>query len=227
MATIAYVRVSTDGQAESGNGLDAQRAAILSWAERNGDPVAAIYEDAGVSGAAALDKRPGLLSAIAELHRGDILVVAKRDRLSRGDVVALAMIEASVARKGARIVSVAGEGTAGDEPSDLLMRRLVDAFAEYERRIIAGRTRSALAAKRKRGERVGSIPFGFDLGDDGKSLITNPAEQSAIALMTELRARGASLRRIADELDARGIKPKGGKSWSFLSVRAILARSAA
>lgn len=59
-----------------------------------------------------------------------MLIVAKRDRLGR-DPMVVAMIESAVKRKGARIVSAAGEGTDSDSPTDILMRRMVDAFAEY------------------------------------------------------------------------------------------------
>ena len=66
------------------------------------------------------EKRPVLLDAIAALGPGDILMVAKRDRLSRGDPFVTAMIEAAVQRAGARILSAAGEGTESDEPSSIL-----------------------------------------------------------------------------------------------------------
>jgi DNA invertase Pin-like site-specific DNA recombinase len=95
-------------------------------------------------------------------------LVAKRDRLGRY-VIAVAMIERLVTKSGARVVSAAGEGTDSDDPAALLMRRLIDSFAEYERALIAARTRAALAAKRRRGERVsGIIPFGYQLADDGR-----------------------------------------------------------
>jgi DNA invertase Pin-like site-specific DNA recombinase len=70
------------------------------------------------------------MAAINELDNGDILLVAKRDRLGR-DPLVLAMIESTVARAGAKIVSAAGEGTESDEPSAILMRRMIDAFSEY------------------------------------------------------------------------------------------------
>ena len=154
MATIAYLRVSTDQQTQSGAGLDAQHDACL----RVAGELAGVYRDEGVSGKTGLDKRPALLEAIAELGKGDVLIVAKRDRLGR-DPLVVAMIESAVQRKGARIVSAAGEGTDSDSPTDVLMRRMVDAFAEYERLIIGARTKAALQAKKQRGERTGSIPY--------------------------------------------------------------------
>jgi DNA invertase Pin-like site-specific DNA recombinase len=158
---FAYLRVSTDKQAESGLGLDAQRAGVTVCAARLGLPLVAVLTDAGTSGSLAIEDRPVLLDAVALLKRGDVLIVAKRDRLGR-DVIAVAMIERLVTKRGARVVSAAGEGTDSDDPSGLLMRRLIDSFSEYERLIIGARTRSALAAKRRRGERIsGFLPFGY------------------------------------------------------------------
>jgi site-specific DNA recombinase len=150
MRAIGYVRVSTDQQAESGLGLEAQEAAITVAASRLGVELARVFVDAAVSGKLAIEDRPVLLDAVATLRRGDVLLIAKRDRLGR-DVVAVALIERLVAKRGARVVSAAGEGTDSDDPAALLMRRLIDSFAEYERALIAARTRAALAAKRRRG----------------------------------------------------------------------------
>src|SRR5262245_9545612 len=158
---IGYVRVSTEQQAESGLGIDAQAASITAAASRIGIALWRTFTDAGASGGLAIEERPVLLDAVATLRRGDMLLVAKRDRLGR-DVIAVAMIERLVAKRGARVVSAAGEGTDSDDPAALLMRRLIDSFAEYERALIAARTRAALGAKRRRGERVsGIIPFGY------------------------------------------------------------------
>jgi DNA invertase Pin-like site-specific DNA recombinase len=125
MRTIAYLRVSTE---EQSLGLDAQRAACEAYCQKQGLEMNEVFSDEGLSGGLSFEKRPGILNAIASTNKGDVLVVAKRDRLSRGDVLAMAMIEAAIARKGARIVSAAGEGTESEDPSSILMRRMVDAF---------------------------------------------------------------------------------------------------
>lgn len=224
MRFIVYQRVSTDEQAESGAGLAGQLDMCRQHAQRCGGSLVGPFADEGVSGAAGLDKRPQLLAAIAELSRGDSLLVAKRDRLGR-DPIAVAMIEAAVRRKGARVVSVAGEGTENDDPTSVLMRRLVDAFAEYERLLIGARTRAAMQAKIRRGHRCGAVRFGYDLSADGKTLIDNPAEQATIRLIRELRSGGASLRSIAETLNGRAVATKEGRaSWKHTTVRGILAR---
>ncbi len=226
MNAAIYLRVSTGEQAESGAGLAAQADACRAFAQAQGWTVLGEYSDAGASGAAGLDKRPGLLEAVADLGRGSVLLVAKRDRLGR-DAIVLAMIESAVARKGARIVSAAGEGTESDEPTAILMRRLIDAFSEFERHVIKARTRSAMQAKRRRGERVGQIPFGWTLEADGRTLSPDPAEQAVIEKIRELRAAGHTLRAIASELTRQGITTREGHAtWTHQTVASILKRSA-
>jgi DNA invertase Pin-like site-specific DNA recombinase len=153
---IGYLRVSTEHQAESGLGLEGQEAALRGAAARLRLTLVCIRVDAGTSGTLGIEDRPVLLDAVAALKRGDVVLVAKRDRLGR-DVIAVAMIERLVAKRGARVISAAGEGTDSDDPAAMLMRRMIDAFSEYERLLIAARTRVALAAKRQRGERVSGI----------------------------------------------------------------------
>lgn len=216
MTTIAYLRVSTEQQTQSGAGLDAQHDACLRVA---GD-LAGVYRDEGVSGKTGLDKRPALLEAIAQLSKGDVLIVAKRDRLGR-DPLVVAMIESAVKRKGARIVSAAGEGTDSDSPTDILMRRMVDAFAEYERLVIGARTKAALQAKKARGERTGSIPYGYRC-EDGVNLVPDEKEQEAVAMIRELNAKGLSLRNIAGRLEAKGYISRSGKLWHPQTISNIL-----
>src|SRR6187455_734469 len=119
---IGYLRVSTDQQAESGLGLEAQEAAIRSAASRAKLEVVSVFVDAGTSGKLAIEDRPVLMEAVGALRRGDVLLVAKRDRLAR-DVIAIALIERLIAKRGARVISAAGEGTDSDDPSGMLMRR--------------------------------------------------------------------------------------------------------
>jgi DNA invertase Pin-like site-specific DNA recombinase len=230
----ASTRVSTDEQAESGLGLAAQEAACQLCAARLGLELASIHADEGVCSVDPIDKRPALLEAIASLSKGDVLIIAKRDRLGR-DPIVVAMIEAAIRRRGARIVSAAGEGTEGDGPTDVLMRRIVDAFGEYERLVIKARTRAALAVKKDRSEKTGgAIPFGFELGPDKpgangtsiKTLVHCPAEQEVLSVMKTLRASGMTLQEIAAELNARGIERREGGVWEHSYVSRLLKKVA-
>lgn len=91
MQAVAYLRVSTDEQADSRAGLEAQADSCRRYASGLGAELIGPFADEGVGGASGLDKRPGLLQAIGELQKGDILLVAKRDRLGR-DPIVVAMI---------------------------------------------------------------------------------------------------------------------------------------
>src|SRR4051794_29255249 len=177
MLAVVYLRVSTEEQSISGAGLNAQLDACRAHAARLGWELAgpAPFADEGIGGAVGLDRRPALLDAVAAMETGGVLLIAKRDRLGR-DPLVIAMIEAAVRRKKGRIISAAGEGTEDDEPSSILMRRMVDAFSEYERLVIKARTRAALRAKKRRRERTGGVPYGADLAEDGRTLVENPRE---------------------------------------------------
>src|SRR4051794_39498727 len=81
---IGYVRVSTEEQADSGLGLEAQRAKLAEEARRRGWDLVGVLADEGVS-AKEMDSRPGLQAALDRVESGDaqILLVSKLDRLSR------------------------------------------------------------------------------------------------------------------------------------------------
>jgi DNA invertase Pin-like site-specific DNA recombinase len=108
-----------------------------------------------------------------------------------------------------------------------LVLNVLMSVAQWERETIGERTRDALQHKIKvKGERCDKVRFGYNLGEDGKTLVPNPVEQEAIRLMKELRRAGKSYPAIAAELDARGIRTKEGGKWLPMTVRNILLRAA-
>ncbi len=226
MKIYAYLRVSTDQQADSGAGLAAQIDACKKWATQQNNSLAGVFTDEEISGSTGLDKRPALMEAINLLEKGDVLLVAKRDRLGR-DPIAVAMIEAAVQRKHAKTLSSSGEGTENDDPSSILMRRMIDAFAEFERNIITGRTKAAMQAKKARGERVGHIPFGSCLSEDGICLKEDTQEQSILSQIRELKKQGLSTRTIADEMNKREAFNRGGAKWNHASIHRAMTKLAA
>ena len=89
-------------------------------------------------------------------------------------------------------------------------------------------TKAALAHKKAKGERIGKVPFGFDLADNGVDLVANAGEQKTISEIHTLRTAGYSLRAIAGELTARGILTKQGTAtWKHTTIKRILDRQAA
>ncbi|MCZ6699679.1 MAG: recombinase family protein, partial [Planctomycetota bacterium] len=95
-----------------------------------------------IRNANTIDKRPGLVLVIDALGKGDVLLVAKRGRLAR-DTLMARWLETEISKRGARIVSASGEGSDDDSPTSVLMRRIIDAFAEYQRLMIRARAKSA------------------------------------------------------------------------------------
>jgi site-specific DNA recombinase len=218
---VGYIRVSTDEQAL---GPKAQRTAIERWAAAHGATVVAWHSDLGVSGGTPIDQRPGLLAALDALgvHSAGHLVVAKRDRLAR-DVLIAAMTEQLVRRRGAQITSAGNGAENGDAPEAQLMRSMIDAFAQFERALIRQRTKAALDQKRARGERVGSVPWGYQVASDGITLEPNTAEQETIAEARRLQDDGWSQREITRALNAGGRRSRAGGQLALSQVQRMLA----
>lgn len=213
---LAYRRVSSDDQVASGLGMEAQLDSIRKAIGKEPDE---IFCDEGISGKRA--DRPGLLAALESLKKGDVLIVAKRDRLAR-DVFLSCWIEKEVKKRGARIMSAAGEGTDGDDPTAVLLRRVVDAFSEYERLIIGQRTKAALARKKARGEKTGGeTPYGYSVDSEGR-LYKNREEIQMIFIMKTLRADGKTLKAIAEHLNKQNLFTRKGTPWHPVYVGNIL-----
>jgi site-specific DNA recombinase len=231
MHVIGYVRVSSEEQAAEGVSLEAQESRIRAWGELNGAVSVRIFTDAGISGKRS-DNRPALVNALSAVGRGGVLVVYSLSRLARSTRDTLDIAE-HLERRGADLVSLS-EKIDTTSASGKMVFRLLAVLAEFERDLISERTKSSLAHKRKRSERCGQIPYGYDLveGTDGATtrsgrasrLVRNETEQSVILKMLKWRARGWSARRIAEELTRRGVPSKRGGDWFHTAVGKVLRR---
>jgi DNA invertase Pin-like site-specific DNA recombinase len=222
MQAFLYVRVSTEEQATEGISLAAQRAKGEAWAALNGYTVAQVFEDAGLSGSRA-DNRPALQEALnaACKVRGAALVVFSLSRLARNTRDALDIAK-RLEKAGVDLVSLS-EKVDTTSASGRMVYRLMANLSEYERDQIAERTRSALQLKKRRGERVGTIPYGWELAADGVALVEVKIEQEVLKLVRELRLAGLSMRGIASELTKRGVPTKGGAAeWKHSTIQGLL-----
>jgi DNA invertase Pin-like site-specific DNA recombinase len=202
---IGYVRVSTEEQATSGLGLDAQRAAIEGECARRELVLVALVTDAGLS-AKTLD-RPALAAALARLDAGDAtaLMVSKLDRLTRSvhDATGL-MLRADRSGWGLIALDVAVDTTT---PQGAAMAQVLAVFAELERRLIGQRTKDALAVRRAQGVRLGRPPV-------------LPA--AVVERITAERKAGNGWSTIARGLDADAVPTaQGGARWYPATVRAV------
>jgi len=153
-AVVGYIRVSTAEQADSGAGLEAQRAAIEAEAQRRGWTLVGTFEDAGASGK-SMNGRPGLQEVLQAVERGDAqaLVVAKLDRLSRSLLDFASLMERG-RKRGWSLVAL-DLGVDSSTPAGEMMASVLATFAQFERRLIGQRTRDALAVKRAQGVQLG------------------------------------------------------------------------
>jgi DNA invertase Pin-like site-specific DNA recombinase len=144
---IAYLRVSTATQGKSGLGIEAQRTALVRFAEAEGfEIVAEFVEIETGKGSDALDRRPQLAAALATARRKRCAVaVAKLDRLSRD----VAFISSLMAHRVPFLVAELGADV------DPFVVHLFAALAEKERAMISARTKAALGAAKARGVRLG------------------------------------------------------------------------
>jgi site-specific DNA recombinase len=216
---IGYVRVSTEEQAAEGVSIEAQRNRIAAWCALNNYDLAEVFVDAGLSGKRA-DNRPALQAALSAAKSGGALVVYSLSRLARSTKDTIAIGE-RLEKSGADLVSLSEKIDTTTAAGKMVFRMLA-VMAEFERDVIAERTTMAMRHKRAQGERVGRIPFGFDLGMDGVTLKRNESEQRILGTVAELRRGGMTLRGIAQELTNRGIPTKSGATkWTHSTIQRL------
>jgi len=219
MKAIGYVRVSTEKQADHGVSLAAQSEKIRAMAVVQGADLAEIIVDA--ESAKSLD-RPGMerLLTLIDARAVDVVIIAKLDRLTRS-VKDLAELLERFNRRGVSLVSVAESLDTGSAAGRLVLN-IMTAVSQWEREAIGERTRDAMSHKRAKGERVGTIPFGYRMAEDGSRLEEDPAEQDVLSRIQRLKAQGHTMRQIADELNRQGFTTRRGTAWRFQYVAAAL-----
>ena len=145
-AAIGYIRVSSEDQADSGLGLEAQRQRIRAYCESKDLQLTEIFEDPAVSGGKALSSRPAGAKLLIVARRGkSVIVVAKFDRLFRS-VADAAQSIVDFDKMGIELVAIA-EGFDMTNPYGRAMAQMASVFAELERAMIRERTRAAMGGK--------------------------------------------------------------------------------
>jgi site-specific DNA recombinase len=225
MIAVGYVRVSTDKQADRGVSLDAQAEKIRAMAVVHNAALIDIIVDGGES-AKSLN-RPGMARLLALVDAGEVqtVIIAKLDRLTRS-VKDLCTLLERLERRSVALISVAESLDTGSAAGRLVLN-IMTAVSQWEREAIGERTRDALCHKRIQGERVGNIPFGSRLADDGQHLEPDPAEQAALAEIRRLRNEGATMRAIAATLNHKAYQTRRATPWRLESVARVLNSAAA
>jgi len=225
---IAYYRVSTRKQGDSGLGLEGQQTAVEAYAKATGGRIVATYREVE---SGKLAERPELLKALAHAKRSKAtLVVAKLDRLARNVAFLSALMRAGV------------DFIACDNPNaNKLTVHILAAVAEDEAERISARTKAALQAAKARGTLLGSARPGHWDGHEqarlaglarGRSVASKAISEAAsqaysdlLPIMQELRKSGKTLQEIAEELTTQGHTTRRNKPWNPVQVGRVLERA--
>src|SRR3954454_23755549 len=168
MKAIGYVRVSTDKQADFGVSIDAQTAKVRAMAVVQGAELVDVIIDAAESAKSL--HRPGMARLLALVDAGAVetVIIAKLDRLTRS-VADLAELLKRFERRGVSLVSLADSLDTRSAAGRLVLNIMVS-VSQWEREAIGERTRDAMRHKKAKGQRVGTVSYGYRVAEDGLHL---------------------------------------------------------
>lgn len=211
---IAYYRVSTQKQGQSGLGLDAQRQSVTTYAKGRYTIAAEFVE---VESGKKAD-RAELTKALAMAKEvGAVLLIAKLDRLARNVAFTSALMASGV-----QFVAV-------DMPdANNLTIHIIAAIAEHERELISARTKAALEQAKKRGATLGTpdnlTNEAREAGHETMRTAAKEAYKLTYGYLEMLRGNGLTFAAIADKLNSEGHTTRNGKQFSPMTVKRILDR---
>ena len=226
-----YIRVSTETQSEKGYGLETQRMEIKKYAAANGLPLAAIYEDAGISGNLADDaeddailKRVGLLEMLSVVDPNDTVIVLNTSRLWRSEMTK-ALVRRELIKHKVKVISIEQPryDLYSKDPNEFLINSIMETLDVYERMTISLKLARGRAVKAMSGDKpAGLCPYGYRYADDKKSVTINPAEAATVKRVFSEAQTGKSLQTIADDLNRDGIPTRRGKEWTRGTLSVML-----
>jgi site-specific DNA recombinase len=228
MKALGYCRVSSSEQV-NGTSLESQRESIESYCKMRGIELVKVLVDGGVSGGKSLSVRPAGREMIDILTggRADSVVITKLDRGFRSASDCLINVEAwEKAGIALHILNLGGQTIDTGTPTGKFFITIMAGAAELERNLIKERCNEGRRARRAEGKRIGELPFGYSLSDDGKTLVECREEQEVINIVERLAGEGYSASAIANDLNRRRMPTKKGGTWSHKQIIRILKRAA-
>lgn len=227
---LAYVRVSTHGQVESGLSLEHQQRAVETYCAERELRLEKVYREEGVSAGTPFARRPQGGAILAELKarpKGCHVVIPRLDRAFRNMTDAAATM-GSLERAGhylhvldPRLCTYGQGGLEGIATRMLLL--VMAGAAEMERQLIRERNREAAAALRARGKPAGHPPLGFAVDRWGD---LQPCEAELVALgrlydleVGEPGRPGLTHAQVAAQLNAEGLTPRRAGAWKVPNLR--------
>jgi DNA invertase Pin-like site-specific DNA recombinase len=209
---VAYYRVSTDRQGESGLGLEAQRTAVARFIQ--GASLLGEFQE--IESGKNHTNRPQLTAALAMCRTSRAtLVIAKLDRLARDVHFISGLMKAGV------------DFVAVDMPqANKLTVHILAAVAEHEREAISQRTKAALQVAKARGTQLGNPHWQDSIERARAARNPVPVSPAIMATIAERRAQGLPLRKIADHLNGMGVRTPRGNRWHPETVSKVLTSNA-
>lgn len=220
MRAVIYIRVSTNQQAKDGVSLKAQENKLIKYCEFQGLEVVKILRDEGFSGSNG--NREGYIKLMEMIYNKEIdaVCVYSLSRFGRNTVEVLNSVE-KMNKNNIQFHSLT-EKIDTTTPMGRFFLTTLAGLGQLEREQLAERTKSALQHKKENNERIGQIPYGYDLDKDGIHLIENDREQRVIKLVVKLRNKGLSFQKIANELSKRECRNKAGRiKWNHSQTSRI------
>ncbi|HOD79110.1 MAG TPA: recombinase family protein [Syntrophorhabdus sp.] len=210
MKAIGYTRVSTEEQKQLGISLSNQEQKILAYCTAKDWNLHSIIKDEGYSGKNL--NRPGIQTIIKGCRRKefDVVVTLKLDRLTRSVKDLGYLVEDVFNRHGVAFSSLQDNFDTSTANGRMVMNILAT-LAQWERDIIAERTKDAMQFMKSSLRLVGAVPFGFDLV--GRDLTPDPEAMGTVQDMIRMKNSGMSYQKIADHLNGNGVTAKNGGRW--------------
>jgi putative DNA-invertase from lambdoid prophage Rac len=206
MNVYGYARVSTARQAKYGLSLDEQQRRINGRALEEDWTVTKTFVEGGITAAIPFAQRPQGAALLAGLRPGDAIIVAKLDRAFRDCADALAIVR-DLERRRVTLYLLDLGGNVSRPGIPRMLVTIFAAIAEFERHRIAERIAEGKIQQRLNNTFLGGHrPFGFQIGEDGKTLIADAGEQAALDAIFRASAQGISMRAIAALLNAQGVR---------------------
>ena len=219
MAIYAYMRVSTETQAER-NGTQAQRAAIKLYCEQNNIELSGTFEDLGISG--TITDRPALLDLLSVLEKDDKILVLNTSRLWRDDDAKI-IIKKQIMNAKASVLSI--EQPTYDiytkDPNEYLLNAIMEILDQYDRMSIAMKMSKGRRAKAKKGEKAcGLAPIGYKWIN--ADIVTDTDAADIVKDIFKAYVNLNSLQKVADYCTAKGYKTSRGNNYSKSTLKKIL-----
>ena len=219
-----YIRVSTEAQEQEGYSLEEQERLCKAAIESKEWEYVRTYNDGGFSGKTV--DRPALQQMLADMKAGQMeaVLIYKLDRLSRSQKDTLMIIEDYLIPNNVDIVSLK-ETLDTSTPWGRAMIGILASFNQLDRETIVMRTKMGRRAKAKAGGYTGGRPpIGY--GIKNKELVIDEREAWIVREIFKMRSQKKSHRKIAEELEDRGILGRDRKPIPYTTVGSILSHEA-